>query len=132
MVFLKVPGAQGHLTLQAGLHSQHWLVNAVVAVNLHGFGQSVVLHVQMRYGGLVTLNDAAEFEVPLEGAGALKFLSTLRATWERFATLVRDVHGLADASSAVVVPTGENHWVGEEVKADGTAQLVNKLLLRLG
>lgn len=121
LVSLKVPGAQRHLTLQAGLHSWRRLIYAVVAEHLHPLLRlGPWLHVQQRCGGSVTLDDAAEFEVFLQGFNTLKLLAAFWAAWKCF---IR-VSGLPDAGSTVVVTTGENHRITEELEADGAAQLV--------
>lgn len=57
-------------------------------------------------------------------------LTTLWAPW-KYPTLVRGVSSHADASSAVVVATGEHYWIRVELKADWAAQLMGQLLLWL-
>lgn len=80
LVPLKVPGAQRHLTLQAGLHSQQLLIYAVVAENLSPLRLSVRLLVQLWHAGSEALDDIAEFEVSLQGIHPLKLLAALWAT----------------------------------------------------
>lgn len=116
-----MPGAQRHLALQAGLHSQQLLIYAVVAENLNPLRLGVRLLVQLRHAGSEALDDIAEFEVSLQGIHPLELLAALWATWKCFVLLVC---GVPDAGSAVVVSTGENHRIGVELKADGAAQLV--------
>lgn len=122
LVPLKVPGAQRHLTIQAGLQSQRLLIYAVVTENHRPIRFSLRLPVQLRCGGSETLDDAAEFEVFLQGIHTLELLAALRATWRRF-VIVGSGGGHPDTGSAVVVSTWENHRIRVELKADGAAQL---------
>lgn len=131
-VSLKMPGTQGHLALETGLHSRRPLIHALVTENLHRLLLRDGKPEKMWCGGTVTLNDAGEFEVFLQGFHTLIFLATFWAAWKRFAALVSSVRCLADAGSTVVVPTGEDHRIRVELKADRAAQLMSKHLLRLG
>lgn len=121
MVSLKVPGTQRHFTFQAGLHSQRLLIYTVVAENLRLLRLRLRLPaVQLWCGGSVTFDDAGEFEVFLQGLHTLILHAALWATWKGCVPLVG---GLPDAGSAVVVSTGENHRIREQLKADRAAQL---------
>lgn len=128
LVPLKVPGTQRHLALQASLQCHRLLIYAVVAENLCPLRFSVRLPVQLRCSGLETLDDAAKFEVSLQGINTLEFLAALWATWKHFVILAGSVDGHPDAGSAVVVSTGESHRIRVELKADGAAQLISELL----
>ena len=121
LVPLKVPGAQRHLALQAGLHGQQPLIYAVVAEHLSPLRLGVRLPVQLRHAGSEALDDAAEFEVPLQGFHPLELLTAL---WASRRCSVFRVCGAPDAGSAVVVSTGENHRIRVELEADGAAQLM--------
>lgn len=125
VVFLKVSGAERHLTLQAGLHGGRLLIYALIAENLHFGIHAVCLHVQQQqHVGLVVLNDAAKFEIYLQVIRARILLTTFWAARQDFASLIRAVNSLADTGQTVVVPTGESHRIRVELEADGTAQLV--------
>lgn len=132
LVLLEVPGTQRHLTLQTDFHSRRLLVNAVVAKNLRPLGLCLGEPVQLALAGLEALDNAAELEVPLQGVHVLEFQATLRALWVLVVDLGGGVGHHPYASSAVVVSTGEDHRIGEELKADGAAQLVGQQLPRFG
>lgn len=96
VVFLKVSGAERHLTLQAGLHGGRLLIYALIAENLHFGIHAVGLHVQQQRGGLVVLNDAAKFEIYLQVIRARILLTTFWAARQDFASLIRAVNSFAD------------------------------------
>ncbi len=124
LVSLKVPGAQRHLTLQTGLHSHRLLIYTVVTENLYPCSLGLRLLVQLRCGGSETLDDAAEFEVSLQGIQTLVLLPALWATWKSFVIFVGSFCSLPDTGSTVVVATGENHRISVELKTDGATQLI--------
>lgn len=128
LVLLEVPGTQRHLALQTDFHSRRLFVDAVVAKNLLPLGLRLGEPVQPALAGLEALDNAAELEVPLQGVHVLEFQATLRALWGLVVDLGGGVGRHPYASSAVVVSTGEDHRVGEELKADGAAQLVGQQL----
>lgn len=133
VVPLKMPGAQRDLALQAGLHRRQWVVNAVVAENRSvlgpGFGLNHNLLVYLVCGSSITVDDVGKFEVLLQHSQTLVLFATLRASRRYFAVVLGRFSSLDDTSSAVVVPTGEDHWVTVELEADGTTQLLGKLPL---
>lgn len=128
LVLVEVPDTQRHLALQTDFHSRRLLVNAVVAKNLRPLGLRLGEPLRLALAGLEALDNAAELEVPLQGVHVLEFQATLRALWRLVVDLGGGVGRHPYASSAVVVSTGEDHWVGEELKADGAAQLVGQQL----
>lgn len=133
LVFLKVPGAQRHLAPEAGLGGRRCLIDAMVAQNVLDVGQlqGPVL-VRSTLAGLEAFDDVAELEVPLQGVHVVELLATLRALRGPAVDLDGGVGRHLDTSSAVVVSAGQHHGVGEELEADGTAELVGQQLLRLG
>lgn len=124
LVFLKVPGTQRHLTLQTGLHSHRLLIYTVVTKNLHPLRFSLRLIRQLWRRGEETLDDAAEFEVFLQGIHTLVLLAALWATWKCFVIFVISFRSHQDTGPTVVVATGENHRISVELKTDGATQLV--------
>lgn len=132
LVFLEVPGTQRHLALQTDFHSRQLLVNAVVAKNLLPLGLRLREPVQLALAGLEALDNAAELKVPLQGVHVLEFQATLRALWRLVVDLGGGVGRHPYASSAVVVSTGEDNRIREELKADGAAQLVGQQLTWFG
>lgn len=133
LVFLEVPGAQRHLALEAGLGGRRRLIDAMVAQDVLVFGQlQGPVFTRSSLAGLEAFDDAAELEVPLQGLHVVELLTTLRALRDPAVDLDGGVGRRLDASSAVVVSAGQHHGVGEELEADGTAELVGQQLLRLG
>lgn len=127
-MLLEVPYTQRHLALQTDFQSRRLLVNAVVTKNLCPLGLRLGEPVQPALAGLEALDNAAELEVPLQGVHVLEFQATLWALRALVVNLGGGVGGHPYASSAVVVSTGEHHRIGEELKADGAAQLVGQQL----
>lgn len=131
LVFLKVPGAQRHLTLQAALHRHRWFIDALVTENLRSLRFGLKIPLQLCIGCSETLHDVAQFEVFLKGGHILEFLTTFWATWRRWVRFVGRA-GSHNASTAVAVSAREDHWITEQVKADGAAQLMDKRLHWVG
>lgn len=133
LVFLEVPGAQRHFALQAGFGGRRGFIDAMVAQNavvVLGHLRGPVI-ARLSSADFEAFDDAAELEVPLQRLHIVELLATLGALIDPGADLTGHVGRRLDASSAVVVSAGQHHGVGEELEADGTAELKGQQLLWL-